>query len=157
MLKRRTRRKDTVFYRTVPHYGCLVFAPKEVALRVAGLHRALAKARTWGQFRAMVSPADYSEVVRASFDDMYERRPTSTDKFSAEQVAGWSDGDYPEWLQQNMDLYLPEDLLQRYGEAEETVINGDVWMIPPENAAAMIHELEALGFIVKRRSDLPFH
>jgi hypothetical protein len=114
--KRRSRKpkpppppsRVTLLYRVVPHNGGLVFAPDYVALYVADLHRALDKARTWGEFRSMMPRAEYSRVMRSCFDEEGERRPKSTDPFSAEEVAGWSDGDYPEWVQQDMDLYRPK-------------------------------------------------
>jgi hypothetical protein len=158
MAKRKSPRRasrGTLFWRIVAHNGGLVFAPEELALGNAKLHRALGRARTWGEFRAMVPPAEYSAIVQ-SFDNCGERRPKSSDRFSAEQIDGWSDGDYPEWLQQNMDIYLPDAVLRRYGKREGTTLNGDFWMLPAESAPAMIRELKALGFTVIHKRNLQF-
>jgi hypothetical protein len=152
----RRHSRGTLFWRIVAHNGGLVFAPEELALGNANLHRALSRARTWGEFRMMVPRAEYSAIVQRSFDNCGERRPRSSDRFSAEQVAGWSDGDYPEWLQQNMDIYLPDAVLRRYGKSEGTMLNGKFWMIPPESGPSMIRELNALGFKVIHKRNLPF-
>ena len=145
--RRRAEVRQTLLYRVAN--GGLVFAPKDQALHVAGVHRALKQARTWGEFRSMIPKSEYSKVIRASFDNMCERRPKSTEKFSAESVAGWSDGDYPQWLQQDMDIYLPEEVLYRFGTFETTMLNGGFWLIPPANARPMIRALEQCGFRVE--------
>jgi hypothetical protein len=133
-----------------------VFAPKDVALAVAGVHRALRKARTWGEFRKMVSRAEYSRVLHVSFDQFDDGRPKSTDAFSPDDVAGWSEGDYPDWLQQEMDRYIPIAILKQFGVRQDTMLNGSFWMIPPEHARPMIAAMEAVGFKVESRRTLPF-
>ena len=101
---------------SVPHNNGLVFATQARARFVAQLHNALEKARTWGEFRSLIPRAEYSCVIRGSFDDLDERRPRSHDSFSAEQVAGWSDGDLPPWLQQGMGDLRPSTRSARFGE-----------------------------------------
>jgi hypothetical protein len=100
--------------------------------------------------------AEYSRVVRSSFDAIEERRPKSGHAFSAEQVAGWSDGDYPTWRQQKVENVLPTTLLERYGGRCSSVINGSFWMIPPEKSE-MIRHLRALGYRIQSRRSLNFH
>ena len=146
-----------LLYRVVPHNGGVVFAEPERAEFVASLHRAIEKSRTWGQFRKAVPAAEYSDIVRRSFDDMGEPRPRSSDPFHGEQIAGWSDGDYPPWLQSEMDLLLPKDVLEDHGDREDTFLNGSFWMIPSENLEAICADLKALGWELKRAQRLEFH
>ena len=98
---------------------------------------------------------DYSEVIRR-FDEDGEPRPRSTDPFSGEDVGGWTDGDYPQWLQQDMDIHLPSEVLRQYGERQSTRLNGDYWMIPPEKASDMIRDLEECGFRVENGRKINF-
>lgn len=143
-------------YRIAPHNGGLVFAPKDVALTVANLHRALKKGRTWAEFRNMVSRVEYSRILRCSFDQLGERRPRSTDLFSPDDVAGWAEGDYPAWLQQEMDRYLPGYLLRRFGARRDTILNGSFWMVPAEHARPMIAAMQALGIQVESGHAMDF-
>jgi hypothetical protein len=156
-LKPRSQQSRPVLvYRVTPYNGGLVFAPKDVAVAVDKLHRALKHARTWGEFRNMLPGDEYSRIVRASFDHLGERRPKSTDTFSPDQVAGWSDGDYPEWLQGDMDRYLPHAVLKEFGARQDTLVSGSFWMIPPENAEPMIATMKAMGFGVESGRALNF-
>jgi len=145
--------RETLLYRIAPHNGGLVFAPKDLALHVARIYRALEKARTWGQFRKMMPRSEYSSLIR-EFDENGEPRPKSTDPFDSDQIAGLSDGNYPQFLQQEMEYYLPDEVLNRYGTLETTMHNGFYWMIPRENARDMIRELEESGFRVESGSKL---
>jgi len=151
-----TRSRQALFYRLVPHNNGLVFAEKDRALFIARIHNALNNARTWGEFRSLMPRSEYSQIIRA-YDEQGEPRPKSTDSFNAEGVAGWSDGDYPPWLQQEMDEIVPVDLLERFGARAMTCLNGDFYEIPPENARPMVRALKRLGYRVKRAQRLDFH
>jgi hypothetical protein len=147
---------ETIVYRVVHHNGSLVFAYESDAERVARIHEALNTARTWGEFRAKMPSADYSEVVQR-FDEDGERRPRASDPFKPDSVAGWSDGDYPEWLQHEMGRVVPDDLLRKYGTRANTMVNGSFWMIPPDHAELLANELRARGYRVVQRESLGFH
>jgi hypothetical protein len=146
----------TLLYRTVGHNGGLVFALEHEARRVARIHKAIDNARTWAEFRSLMPRKDYSEVL-ASFDGTGQPRPRGADEFSGEQVPGWSDGDYPTWLQQEMTHVLPLEVLEEYGTLKSTAINGSYWHLPPEREAEIVTALEALGIVVKRAARLQFH
>lgn len=147
--------KETLFYRTAGHNGGLVFAPEGEARRVAQIHRAINKARTWAEFRSLMPRADYSEIM-AWFDRWGEGRPRGKDKFSGEGVAGWSDGDYPTWLQQTMDYVIPDEILREFGELSHTHFNGSYWHLPPEREREIVAALRARGFVVRKQSKLGF-
>src|SRR5688572_30351785 len=92
----------TLLYRVSPYNGGVVFAPAARAELVARINRALKKSRTWSEFRRSMPRAEYSRVMRV-YDENGEPRPRGSDQFSSESVPGFSDGDYPPWLQQEMD------------------------------------------------------
>jgi hypothetical protein len=145
----------TLLYCIHPNGG-LVFALKQDAEEVDRINRALTGSRTWGQFRSRMPRAEYLSIVRG-FDENGEQRPRSGDPFSAEEVGGWSDGDYPRWLQPEMEYLLPEELLERFGRYATSILNGGFWMIPPENAKEMIQSLRKLGYRVRSGRRLKFH
>lgn len=147
--------RPRLLYRTVDHNGGLVFATEPEARRVARIHRAIEDARTWAEFRSLMSRRDYSEVL-AAIDLTGERRPKGKDEFSGEGVPGWTDGEYPTWLQAGMDYVIPRKVLIRYGELKDTWLNGSYWHLPPEREQEIVRALESLGFEVERAQDLRF-
>jgi hypothetical protein len=146
----------TLLWRIVPHNGGVVFALQERAEYVAALHRALGTAKTWGQFRAAIPRKEYSESI-AILDEIGEPRHKSTDRFEAEQVPGWSDGDYPPWLQQEMSALLPTSILEQFGTQQQTFINSSYWHILPDRVSEMVQCLKEQGFNVREAAALPFH
>jgi hypothetical protein len=88
---------------------------------------------------------------------MGQPRPRSTDAFSGESICGWSDGDYPPWLQREMDLFLPKEVLRRYGTQPSSVLNGSFWLIPSENLEAVCDALRGLGWVLERAQKLEFY
>lgn len=144
-------------YRMVPHNGGAVFAKPVHARQVARIHLAIGGSSTWGAFRAAMSRKGYLDVIRSVFDDNCEPRPKAADEFSAESIPGWSDGDYPPWLQPEMDQLLPDALLRRFGERKNTALNGSFWKLPEENLPAICASLAALGWKLQHEPELPFH
>ena len=101
-----------LFYRIAGHNGGVIFAPPDEAIRVSQIHKAIGESKTWGQFREAMPENDYFELVEkiaGNYEDCGEDEfdPLEDDFFNCEQVPGFTDGDYPEWLQQDMDLDLP--------------------------------------------------
>src|SRR5687768_13245151 len=94
--------------------GGLVFADATRARRIARIHKAIKKSSTWGQFRRGMPRDEYSRLVRELFDDNEEPRPRTTDEFNGEHIPAYSDGDYPDWLQQEMHTVLPQDILRDF-------------------------------------------
>lgn len=147
--------KPRLLYRTVDHNLGLVFATEAEARRVDRIHRAIEQARTWAEFRSMMSRRDYSKVL-AVLDQVGERRPKGKDEFSGECLPGWTDGDYPTWLQAEMDYEIPQEVLMTYGERKDTWLNGSYWHLPPEREQEIVRALESLGFEVVPAQDLRF-
>jgi hypothetical protein len=112
--------------------------------------------KTWGQFRAAIPRNEYSEII-AVFDEIGEPRHKSTDRFEAEHVPGWSDGDYPPWLQQEMSALLPTSILEQFGTQQQTFINGSYWHILPDRVSEMVQCLKEQGYYVREAAALPSH
>ena len=149
---------NRLLYRTVPHNGGLVFAPERLAREVAAIHQAIRTSRSWGEFRA--APDDPQEFVRilvAAFDDQGEGRPSDADRFEGEMIPGFTEGDYPPWLQGRMDEYLPHAVLNNFATREVTAVNGSFYFIPEDKADEMCAALRPFGFEVVFTPDLPFH
>ena len=148
--------RPTLCYRVSPANDGLVFAEPERAEYIAGIHDALQNAKTWGEFKAKLDPEEYEQIL-FSFDENDEPRPKNSDPFDASSVPGYCDGDYPDWLQQDMDYWLPEDILEKYATNEVTMLNGNYYHIDEGHEEAICRDLKALGFEVIRRDDLYFY
>lgn len=143
--------------RTNPYNGGLVFAREERALLISTIHQAIDSSKTWGEFRAAIPAKEYSKIIVGAFEDGGERRPAKSAPFDPEQLPGWSDGDYPPWLQSEMEAVLPRNLLRQFGRLDTTNLNGSFWYIPEENKAAICAALTSLGVTVEDAEHLRFH
>ena len=153
----------------------LVFMPQKEAERLRAVHEAL-ESGTWGEFRRRMPPADYEKVLEKladdyqwhSFDEFYlaqadsrdreelweeytslpvrDRPPLDDDGFNPETIPGLSDGDWPDWAEQLALRWLPEDVIERFGKVEDSVLNGFFLIFNPANAPAIIAALEAQGY-----------
>lgn len=146
-----------LYYREVR--GSLVFAPAAVAERVAQIHHALA-APTWGELKSRL-PA--GELERLNLEEYLERDendvlvvPNDSDIDPIRYVPGFTDGDYPEWLQGRQDIYLPQEICSRFGVRESSVLNGAFWRFDPRHERKMVTGLSARGTVVFRRNELLF-
>ena len=150
---------NQLFYRHVPHMESLVFAPPHKAERISRIHNAFA-AKTWGEFQSRMPEGDILELMETYEKNSGERfiPPQPDDPFNPDAICGaFSDGDYPEWLQQDQDFYLPAEILGRWGENKSSVLNGGFWIIDPEQEQEIVGELGKLGILAERRDDLRFH
>lgn len=99
---------------------------------------------------------EYSRLLTEAFDENDEERPAGDDPFDPESLPGWSDGDYPPWLQAEMDQLLPREILAKYGVRTTTHVNGSYWHIPEVKRVQIAQELTALGWEVFSADDLQF-
>jgi hypothetical protein len=155
--KEETAMSMTLYYRESPANGGLVFAEPERAEYIARVHDAITESKTWGEFRKRMPKAEYTKVMGWKFDEDGIRRPKSTDSFSMDDMPEYSDGDYPDWLQQEMDVLLPDEILGKYGTMEETMLNGDYIHIEKEHEETICQDLEKLGYKLVKREDLTFY
>ena len=137
--------KEKLLFRDVPFNGELVFARPDRAAYVPRIHSATEESATWGEFREVMPPTDYSTIMEC-FDECGEPRPDEQGAFDSEQVPGYSDGDYPPWLQQEMINVLPVEILSRFGTRESTFLNGSYWAILNSAREDLCNALEEAGF-----------
>ena len=149
-------------YREAPHMQSLVFAPLAEALRIDQIHEAIC-ATSWAEFSYLM-PADEIAALLRERNEYCE--PGSEDAFRipgpgqpfefSELCSAVEDGDYPQWLQKQQELYLPRQLLDIYGRQEDTLLNGEYWFIDINNEKGLVAALSDLGVKVERRDDLYF-
>ena len=104
-------------------------------------------ANTWGELRARV-PANLAREVaemRAGAEDG-DPPPSDDERYDPQDIFGWGDGDYPDWPQQRMLDFLPDDLIERYGAEETSVHNGEFFELPVEHLDALAKDLEERGY-----------
>lgn len=116
--------------------------------------KAIHDAKTWEEF-AEADPAAFEEV-REYLEEEDEEVPPMDSSFDVSMVPGFDQGDYPPWLQTEIALHVPRDILDRYGRLESSVLNGAFWVVEAGQLDAMIEALRTRGFEVKRVEDLPF-
>lgn len=134
----------------------VVFAERQRAERVAQISDALENSTTWGEFRRALPAGEWEQRFQAYYDDAEEQPPADEDPFDAEEIPGYTEGDYPEWLRQVQLEWFPRDLIVKYGGAVGvTVHNGPVLDLPGDKAEQIAADLRALGHTVER-SDLNF-
>lgn len=150
------RQSIRLLYRVVPHNGGAVFAFEDRAQLIADIHQAIATARTWSEFAQLMPANEYQKIID-QFDEEDEPPPARDRSFSGDQIRGYSDGDYPPWLQAEMDTVIPTDILKRFGRPQSTMINGRYWHIPETQMEPMANALRELGFDLVKAQKIPFH
>ena len=83
--------------------------------------------------------------------------PDDAAPFDSEAVPGYYDGDYPDWLQAEMDSCVPEDILEKYADYVGTMLNGAYYDIEMTHEEDICGDLRARGFNVIKREDLYFY
>jgi hypothetical protein len=166
----KVRKTKALFYTERPDQTSLVFAPPKVAEYNSAIHRAL-EAKTWGEFKAIIPVKEYKQLLQrlrgGQYDlesddahdaDKHHTLPQSNEPFDPEfWFPGFSEGDYPDWLQQKQDLWLPPATLRHFARCDTSVLNGDFWIIDPTFEKDIVDELRREGFSVTRRGDLSFY
>ena|ERR1017187_4854887 len=117
-------------YGNIPDCGGLLFIPKEEAVELAALHQALDDAKTWGEFRARVAPRFVTEV-NAIFAESDEPLPEDAEPFAADNIWGYSDGDWPESLSTKMFQWVPKSIQQKYGWTTSSVYGEKMLELEP--------------------------
>lgn len=140
-------------YRTIPHKPeFIILAPRERAFYVHQIWQAVQQAKTWKQFAAMLPAAEWQSVIQRM-----DEKPCEGETFDAEMLPGYSDGDYPPWLQTEVARCLPAIVREEFALKRESCINGLYWEIPAELEVALIKRLRSLGHSVKREDNWFFY
>jgi hypothetical protein len=149
--------RPPLLVRTVYHSGepSLVVATRDRALHVARIHWAIESSETWGEFKFKMPRHDIEGYWDQWFDDP-ESTPRDDDSFDAALVPGYCDGDYPDWLQQEMLETFPR-LVEMFGKYEDSVLNGPFCHLPATKAVEVFTVLRGLGFQIEQADDLNFY
>ena len=147
----------TLWYRQAAGNGDLVFAEPSEALYTDTLNQAL-RASTWGEFRKLMPEEEYEEIVMSQYEYIGEPElvPADEDEFDSGIVPGYDEGDYPPWLQKDMEDVLPENIAKEYGTIVSTTLNGNYLSLPTEYEHQIVESLKKQGYVVERRDDLSF-
>jgi len=143
--------------------GDLVLIRKVDADELVAVRRALDKATTWGEFKAL-APDAHEELVGLlgteedeavsddeaddadSFDADLGGAPADSASFSGWQIGPVMDGDFPAMPEAMMLGWVPEAIQREFGTVEQTSINGEVLSFDAENTTAIIAALTSLGY-----------
>ena len=144
-----------LLYRIAPHNGGAVFAEEGRAMHIVQINRALKSSKTWGEFKRSMPSDEYQRIVNlVEFEEEDQTDPDPNEEFDGTWLT--EEGDYPDWLQPEMDYTIPRDILERFGGRADTFLNGSYWHIPKRNMEPMAEALRARGYIVEAAPDLPF-
>jgi hypothetical protein len=140
-------------YRHISHkIDLLIFAQKERAFHVHQIWQAIKQAQTWAQFAFLLPAGEWQRLLK-----MMEDEPAGGEEFSAAALPGFSDGDYPPWLQTEVASCVPAELCAKYGQKRDSCVNGPYWDIPAQNEAALVTSLQGLGYSIERKGDWFFY
>lgn len=156
----------TIYWRVAPDDN-LVFTLPHIAGFISQIHQAIQTSQTWGEFQSRM-PAETSPLGACSgkeFADLWtasrelpgDALLTPQTKFSSAHLPAYCDGDYPPWLQKNLEDYLPGPILRNLGGAyQASIANGGYWAIPQTSRSKLIAQLMRHGYRPVRRQDLTF-
>lgn len=138
-------RRKVLFHRVLGQ--TLVLASEARARYIAQAYRALA-ADTWGEVRRLLPKPELKRLLRF-YEGNGEPLPGNAEAFSSDCVPGFSDGDYPPWLQQEMGKALPAPILQEFAVMQFSTLNGVFWEIEPGRLPELSARPEQLGYVVR--------
>jgi hypothetical protein len=136
------------------------------------LEMAMTQAKTWREFRCLLSNDDFEELPfwygnyggyiyqedgRRYFDyndsdgKFYEDPDVwlidADDAFEYGDVPGVSDGDFPPWTYTMLDKSdLPQEFFERFAEGVDSALNGSWFVIPKEHIGEAIEYLQSEGY-----------
>ncbi len=135
--REQTFRKSSTTVDTTLVYGDggqgLLFLEEEYAVDIGDFREALYRAKTWGDLKGMVTEQRYRETVEAWMETEHDRlsdeaeddeepevaAPEPDDTFDAEEIAGYSDGDWPEFSPRMMGTWVDRGIITGSREKEQ--------------------------------------
>src|SRR5690242_17187955 len=82
---------------------------------------ALRTAKTWEEFKTMMPADEYARIeaeCRDAAQDAGNDAPQFSGPFSASEMSGYEDGDYPPFASAALDRIVPATLLEKYARRE---------------------------------------
>lgn len=163
--------ENALYWRTARDGG-LVYADPQTARAVAQTHRAIETSTTWGEFQSRMPADEWQDIWEGIQDYLLEcwreQNPEAEDDpdeippphpwspFDGNDVPGYADGDYPQWLQQSLETYLPDEVLGKIAKPVCTILNGNYWRIRPSAKTELLRILREHGYEPIHRPDLKF-
>lgn len=130
--------------------GELVFVPRAKALQLVGVRLALVSARTWRELRTCLMEDLYLSLVQKMRYDNADLPDTGMPEadlaFHPEQLPGYEEMQWPDWLGQQAIDWLPTEIQERYGKIIESMHDGDYVELNPGFEVEIVRDLEALGY-----------
>lgn len=126
-----------------------VFGFTELVEDLGRLRTAIEDATTWGEFRRQVSAERVREIEQRTQDSPPDETP-----FDGDTLPGYGEGDWPEWLHQDMLEWMPKDLASGFGTVSDSLLNGRFLAIDPDDGEDLARELDARGFSCRRDDEL---
>jgi len=127
-------------------YEGVLFARRKDAEDVAQIRKALENSKTWGEFRTNLPSGEWEQNLELCFADF----PADDKAFDTDDVPGYGDGDYPQWLKQTQLEWFPPVLIEKYAEVQNSVVNGQMLELPADKAEEIPVDLRAMGHSVER-------
>ena len=115
----------------------LVFIPAERAPELAAIHRAIESVSTWREFAEKIPKQDWEKLLE-------EFEPDLDASFDPCEI-GICDGDWPEWPEQQMEEWLPVEVLREYGAWHDTRLNGQFLSFDPNRTSEILDALAQAG------------
>jgi hypothetical protein len=131
-----------------------IFLPKKTAEWIGAVQSALG-ASTWGELRAAMDKTVPLDPFGG--DDRWwtdPDGPEDSDPFDVDSAPGYADGDYPGTPQVWMEGWVPEAVAEKFGEVQNTTLNGDYLYFRAQDVDAVADSLRKLGYTLERNDDL---
>ncbi len=146
-----------------------VFLERGYAEDIRNFQKALCKAATWGEIRDMAGEDRYQETVErwreGEIDRLMDEEGVEEDevelslhkpedKFDADSIWGYADGDWPEFAPRMMDTWVDAGIIREYGWNIQTTISGEYPVINPDEEETVVSLLEKQGYVCTPDEDL---
>ena len=131
--------------------------PPERAILIARIHETLRTAKTWRDLRDALPAQEFSTIAQAVTGREELLAVCYEFPFDPESIPGWVDGDYPPWLQQELESVLPREIISAFAKQVHTAVNGTYWHISEIDRPAVVNSLTKLGFTLDFEPEMPFH
>jgi len=131
----------------------LCFIEEEHALYLKSLGGILHGSQTWGEFLSSL-PKGELDLIRNWISDENGDLPPADKPFVLGNIGPYCSGDWPEWPVQSMLHWMPVDIINKYGERQGSLLNGDFLIIKCEFEEAVITALEKYGYAVEGNDEL---
>lgn len=144
----------------------LVFIDEEKAHDLVQLHRALGRAKTWGEFKAQAPSHWYEDVVERwreqmldetedDGDDTHEE-PAAEQEFDAAEIPGHMEGDWPGFPHVSMGSWLPGEVEDSFGSMTHSWgPDQSSWVVlAPDKEDQIVSAMRRHGYDCVRDDDL---